>query len=256
MIKSPRLLFQILLSIFFSSYAEVGAAGQEIDLFNGKDLSGWKIVVEEGAEVDGASLFAVSEGVIHVYPNSEDGSQQPFAGIFTEESYENYRLTVEYRWGDDRFAPRADSVRDAGIIFHMVGEPVIWPTGIECQIQEGDTGDIWIVGQTRASSYVQPIAFNYDPRGDLLTRGVDRNPQRFPRGYCREKEGWNRIELIVEGDHATYIVNGHIVNEAIHMRYREDESEWSWMPLDRGRIFLQAEGAEVFYRNIRLQSLD
>ncbi len=228
-----------------------------VDLFNGEDFTGWSFVVEEGATVSGKDLFAVSDGTIHAYPNQADGTKQAFAGIYTDAVYSDYHLIVEYKWGESRFAPRADSVRDAGIIFHMIGEPVIWPTGVECQIQEGDTGDIWIVGQTRASSYVQPIAYNYDKRGDLLTRGAGMNPQRFARGYCWEKEGWNRVEVIVNGDHAVYKVNGHIVNEAIHMRYREDETtEWEWKALTSGRIFLQAEGAEVFYRNIQLKSLD
>jgi len=226
------------------------------DLFNGKDLSGWEIVVAEGSTVDGSEIFQVEDGMIHVYPLAEDGSSQPFAGIYTAERYSDYHLVVEYKWGEKKFQPRDHSVRDAGIIFHVVGEPHIWPTGVECQIQEGDTGDIWIIGQTRVSSYVHPIAFNYDAKGDLETRGVDCGPQRFARGYSWEVAGWNTVEVIVQGNHATYKVNDHTVNEAIHIRYRDNpDSEWEWQDLVSGPIFLQAEGAEVYYRNIRIKEI-
>ncbi len=227
-----------------------------IDLFNGKNFDGWQTVVESESEVDSAALFQVTDGTIHVYPNFEDGSVQPFGGIYTEEEFSDYHLSLEYKWGEARFSPRADAPRDAGILFNMIGKAKVWPTSIECQIQEGDTGDIWIVGETRTSSYLSPPAQNYFKRGDLVTRGAGMGAERFPRGACREVQGWNHVEVIVEGDHAVFKVNGHVVNEALHMRYREDDtSEWDWQPLTKGRIFLQAEGAEVFYRNIRLKPL-
>lgn len=246
------LLLGLLLSMSTQSYADDGF----VDLFNGKDFSGWEFVVGDAPSSNGEEFFAVEKGMIHVYPNSDNGTKQPFAGIYTKDTYENYHLSLEYKWGESKFAPRENAVRDAGVIFHVVGTPVIWPTGIECQIQEGDTGDMWIIGQTRASSYVQPIAYNYDARGDLLTRGAGRNPQRFPRSNSWEIEGWNLVEVLVEGSHAVFKVNGHVVNEAVHMRYREDENdEWEWKALTSGRIFLQAEGAELYYRNIKLKSL-
>ena len=44
------------------------------------------------------------------------------------------------------------------------------------------------------------------------------------------------------------------VNEAIDMQYY-DETERSWRPLTEGKILLQAEGSEVYYRNITLTPL-
>ena len=49
-------------------------------------------------------------------------------------------------------------------------------------------------------------------------------------------------------------MNGAVVNEAIDMKYY-DEIERSWQPLTKGKILLQAEGAEVYYRNITLTPL-
>ncbi len=225
-------------------------------LFNGKDLSGWDAIVETGSDVDAKTLFAVEDGVIHVYPSQEANSKQPFGGIVTQEAYGDFHLTVEYKWGEKKFAPRDTAVRDAGIVFHIVGEPVIWPTGVECQIQEGDTGDIWLIGQTRVSSPVHEVKKAYDGKGDLETRGAGLGGGRFPRGDCWEVPGWNQVEVIVKGDSAVYKVNGHVVNEVMKMRYREDPSNnWGWMTLEAGRILLQAEGSELFYRNITLEKI-
>lgn len=226
-------------------------------LFDGKSLDGWQTVVEKGWDVDGSTLFAVNEGVIHVYPTQDAGSKQPFGGIITQERYSDFHLTLEYKWGTKKFAPRDNAVRDAGIIFHIVGEPVIWPTGIECQIQEGDTGDVWIIGNTRASSPVHQVKKSFDSLGDLETRGAGIEGGRFPRGDCWEIPGWNKVEVIVKGDSAVYKVNGHTVNEVYKLRYNADiNSDWSWESLREGRILLQAEGSELFYRNISIEELD
>jgi hypothetical protein len=147
-------------------------------------------------------------------------------------------------------------VRDAGVILHVHGEEKIWPFGVECQIQEGDTGDIWAIG-TQVTSTVSPVIRNYAPDGSPVTRGgTGEKPfARFHRGYNWEVPGWNRLELEVRGDDAKFTVNGHVVNEALDMKYW-DVTERSWKPLTRGRILLQAEGAELFYRNITLTPLE
>ena len=69
-----------------------------------------------------------------------------------------------------------------------------------------------------------------------------------------EREGWNRVEVIVRGDEATHVINGQVVNRVTRMK-RWDETSRTWQPLTRGRILLQAEGAELFYRNVTLTPL-
>jgi hypothetical protein len=241
----------LLTTLSFDALAE-----DEQALFNGRDLSGWHVVVKDQGKVDRQDLFGVSENMIHVYPNQRDGSGQPFAGLVTDEEYGDYVLTLEYRWGEAKFAPRALDVRDAGVLFHVHGPTEIWPNSIECQIQEGDSGDAWIIG-SRATSTVQPIIRNYAPApvGKSETRGgVSPRFARFHRSYCWEVPGWNHLEISVRGDSAVYRVNGRVVNALMGLE-RWDESSGTWQPLRRGRILLQAEGAEVFYRNVRLRTL-
>ncbi|MDQ5980135.1 MAG: hypothetical protein QG602_3110 [Verrucomicrobiota bacterium] len=223
-------------------------------LFNGQDLSGWKVAVGDQGFVKAQDIFAVRDGLIHVYPTQEHGSKQPYAGIVTEQEFSHYRFSLEYKWGRNKFQPRLEMVRDAGILFHVHGSLAMWPNSVECQIQEGDTGDLWIIG-SQAGSTVQNVIRNYAPRGTLETRGgLLPRFARFHRAYSWETPGWNTVVVEVRGDHARFFVNGQLVNEARNMK-RWDDTQKQWVPLDRGPILLQAEGAELFYRNIRIEEL-
>ncbi|WP_321996643.1 DUF1080 domain-containing protein [Draconibacterium orientale] len=235
-------------SVFSQNHERDGYAR----LFNGKDLHNWDILIDEkGSD---RNLFVVENETIHVYANKVDKELHSFGGIVTKKKYNNYILTLEYKWGTKKFEPRYDFVRDAGIIFHMHGEEKIWPNGVECQIQEGDTGDLWAIG-TRVSSTVQNVIRNYSEKGDTITRGnLEQRFQRFHRAYCWEKPGWNKIEITVNEDQALFKINGKEVNRAINMRYW-DEVDDCWQPLKKGKILLQAEGAEIHYRNVFIKEL-
>ncbi|MCC4211263.1 3-keto-disaccharide hydrolase [Leeuwenhoekiella parthenopeia] len=226
-------------------------------LFNGKNLDGWHFSARDSSFTAAPeSIFAIENGVIHVYPDQENGSEQTFAGLITDSIYRDYVLTLEYKWGKKKFKPRDEFVRDAGVLYHVFGSDVIWPSGVECQIQEGDTGDIWAIG-TQVTSTVSPVIRNYDVNGDTLTRGtIQRRFDRFHRSYDWENpSGWNILKIVVRGNNAYYYLNGKAVNAALNIMFY-DESIGSWNPLSKGRILLQAEGAEIFYRNLKLKAND
>ena len=229
----------------------VGAKGSQ-PLFNGVDLTGWEVWVgERGENTNPSDLFSVENGAIHTYPIQEPDSSQPFAGIVTERSYSRYVLKLEYRWGEAKFKPRDEMVRDAGVLFHLHEEGNIWPASVECQIQEGDTGDIWAIS-SRVTSTVQNVIRNFSPNGNRVTRGgKDPRFARFHRSYDRELPGWNQLEITVDGTTAEFRLNGYLVNAITNME-RWDESTESYIPLTAGRILLQAEGAQISYRNITI----
>jgi hypothetical protein len=264
--------------IFFVSVAglRLPAAEQPWQLlFNGKSLDGWRVVIGNGSGADTNHLAQVDKGAVHMYKDAADGSQQPSGYIVTEKEYANYHLRLEYKWGEKRFAPRAKTKRDAGILYHVIGKDGVWPTSIECQIQENDVGDIWTV-RTQVMGFVDPATTNIVPivttnaagkavtnqsapiylpaeRGGIpFIRGTAKGIQRLIRSPMNEHEGWNTVEVIVHGDQATYIVNGKVNNEASRIREFVDGH---WVPLTKGRIALQLEFAEVFYRNVEIQEL-
>jgi hypothetical protein len=231
------------------------ALADTTELFNGQNLDGWYVVVGDKGRQEDQDIFTVEDGEIHAYADDEAGTEQPFAALVTEEKFKNYRLGLEFKWGEKKFRPRDNYVRDAGLLFHVHGRDEIWSNCVEYQIQEGDTADIWAIG-TQVSSKRHPVEWNYNPGGELVTRGSrEVRYNRLIRSHCWEVPGWNKVEVEVRGNNAVYRLNGRQVNEVINAR-QWDDGRKEYVPLEEGKIAVQAEGAEVFYRNIKLHSLE
>jgi hypothetical protein len=192
-------------------------------LFNGHDLTGWYPFLDKRARgQDPAGVFRVEDGVLHV-----SGSELGY--VATEESFANYHLRAEFKWGEKRYAPRDQSRRDSGILYHFAAsEPDnVWPKSFECQVQEEDCGDVWCVGTQLESPnrHLQEWGMNHIVRSENF---------EHPRGE------WNTIEIVCRDGEIEHWVNGHLVNSGHDASVRA------------GRILLQSEGAEVYYRNLVL----
>ena len=207
-------------------------------------------------------------------------SGQWYGGIVTKQSYANYRLIVEFRWGLSTWGDRKNKARDSGILLHLQGEDGnnnknmrgAWTRSVEFQILEGGTGDIWLVpGYDRDNpTPIQPrltVALKsqkhqggfpiWDPAGTptelgnfgrIAWGGIDPDwkPELGFRGRNDAEKPlgqWNRLEAIVNGGDLDYFVNGVKVNEGRNGTFKE------------GRLLFQSEGAEVFFRRIELQPL-
>jgi len=243
-------------------------------LFNGKNLDSWYIVIRNARSEDTNHLVRIDNGAIHMYKDAPEGSAQPVGYIVTDKEYSNYHLRLQYKWGEKRFAPRAKTKRDAGILYHVVGKDGVWPRSVECQIQEKDVGDIFTVN-TRLTAEVDPVTTNivsevttndagvmrtntrspvvYKAPGEggiPFVQGVGDSIRRVIRNPMAEHDGWNTVEVIVHGDEATYIVNGKTNNHATKIQERVNNE---WAPLKKGKIALQLEYAEVFYRNVEIK---
>ena len=193
-------------------------------LFNGKDLAGWSIFIrhkeKSDPRIDTKGVFRVEDGVIHV-------SGEEFGCLTTDEEFQDYRLLVEFRWGEKKWPPREKAVRDSGILLHGVGPDKVWTRSIECQIQEHDCGDFYMVDGTSIVVDGKPVK-GYKKK----TKDAEK-----PNG------DWNTIEVVCDGDKITNIVNGVVVNEG------------TMASVTKGKIVLQSEGAEVFYRKVELTPL-
>ncbi len=222
-------------------------------LFNGQNLSGWYTYVPgQGKNSDPERIFKVEDGTLHILDVANRGYRD-FSYMATYERFSNYELRLEYQWGNKRFEPRESLPRDSGVIYHFGGQDEIWPTGIEFQIQEGDTGDFWMLDGTRIKTTVDnPNAAEpaYKPGGRSFTS----RPGEFVRvansGTYDTRTGWNTVNIVVQGSSAVHSVNGRVNNRAQHIMSPGGG------PLSSGRILLQAEGAEIYYRNIEIRSLD
>jgi hypothetical protein len=235
-------------------------------LFNGRDLSNFDIAYSS-KPVDGrpaAAMFEVKAGMVHTYPGQQAGTPQPSAYFQTRRAYGDYVLHLQYRWGDRKFAPRMDRLKDAGIVFHIHEDvPFSWPHGIECQIEDSDVGDLWLIS-ARADATVRPNrhqhepdplqdnAAYYAPGGVKTTLGGQGEYVRLRHAADFEHPGWNSVDVVVRGDSAVYLVNGRVNMRITGMR-KWDAASGNWERLDRGKILFQAEFAEVYYRDIRIR---
>lgn len=236
-----------------------------VPIFNGKDLSGWQSS-REGKQA-GSGLFAVDpEGkTIHVYAGVEDGAIQTIDCLYTMKKYSHYILKLEYKWLERRFPPRANHDRDAGLLFHLHGDlEKLWPNCLEMQLGDSGvektktrylTGDLWVIGKDIQVINSREGPFFHKPGAALVSVGKDKAYDSSYTMINAEKPHgqWNEITLTVRGGkEAIFELNGTVVNSITSMTTLVDGER---VPLQKGRIGLQAEYAELLYRNIRIKEL-
>lgn len=263
-----RLLLGLTLSGLMASTAAL--AGEWKSLFNGKDLSGWETYVSfqpetneynlvskhkpRGVNNDPKKVFSVVDGLLRV-------SGEEWGGITTLEDFENFHLKFDVKWGDKKWHPRTDARRDSGVLYFAVGpqgaQSAHWMRSHEFQVQEGDSGDYHSLDGVIIDVHAGDANegdwkfYAYDPKGplrkDIAARVLKLGLYEKPHGE------WDTMEIITDGKTLIHKVNGHEVFRGFNSREKVDGK---YVPLTRGKLQIQSEGAEVFYRNILIKPLD
>ena len=231
--------------------------------FNGKtptDADG-KAIEPVGYNKNQANVFTVLQEnnlpVLRV-------SGEYYGCVFTKNSYKNYRLKLKVKWGTKKWEPRTDKLLDAGILYHSQGEAGVdywkaWMLSQEFQCMEGHFGDYWNI----ANSAIDIKAF--DSEG-VMSSIADENQQFLPfgthterTGYCTRKSNyespmgeWTEVELVCFEGKSLHIVNGHVVMVLENSRFW-DGTKFS--PLIEGKIQLQSEAGEVFYKEVMIKPI-
>ncbi len=230
-----------------------------IELFNGQNLEGWYTFLKKrGRDNDPKGVFTVNDGMIRI-------SGEEWGCITTLAEYENFRLVTEFKWGELSFEPRLDNARDCGILLHSQGEDGgsdgTWMHSIECQIIEGGTGDFIVVGDG-SDQFQITSTVALEKQGDSFVFQQDGHPETINRDrinwFGRDPEWkdvfgfrggndielpvgeWNTLECICEDDQITIFLNGILVNKATNVKP------------SKGRIQIQSESAEIYFRKIEL----
>lgn len=183
-----------------------------------------------------------------------------YGGLTTKASYADYHLSVMFKWGDKKWEPRLELLRDSGILYHCYGDHGrfwnTWKTSLEFQVQETDLGDFIplngnamkpkIPGPKVEIRGVQGEKRNkYDPNSDRYLSNIGYTnaykEQDAPHGE------WNHLEIYVVGNNAVHVVNGEVVMVVENATNGEDGS-----PLTKGQIQLQSEAAECYYKQLVL----
>lgn len=233
-------------------------------LFNGRDLDGWTIYQDGEGNRDAHDAIRIEKGVLHMLGSSFTGPdvngsvRASFGHIATKSVHGNYHLRMEFRFGERRFAPRGWQRRNSGLLYHMAPElDRLFPDCVEFQFEEGDIGDAIMVNTRALQGPLlggTPLWPNWFPglpadyAEPVKAGGIARQWHRHAGQYERVDE-WNTIDLVAFEDQAAHLVNGRIVNTLFRMIGHDGQ------PLDRGRIALEFEAAEVFMRNVMIRDL-
>jgi hypothetical protein len=273
-----RQLTDLLGVVLLASVAS-GADQSWRPLFNGKDLGGWDTFMSTpdpawdvpgmkrdkkgaygepvGKNRDPLNVFVIErvdgQPAIHI-------SGQGFGVITTLESFENFHLRLQVKWGDKRWGKKAAAPRDSGLLYFVHGDAGAvdgnWPRSIEFQIQEHDMGDLYALGaQITVRARKADNLWLYDPKGEptvfVQQRPIGNRSVRLEDAE-KPKGEWNTLELICVNGDSIHIVNGKVV-----MRLSKAERLDGLEPasITSGRISLQTEGAEVFYRNVEIRPI-
>ena len=102
----------------------------------------------------------------------------------------------------------------------------------------------------------QKEQYVYDPKAELVAFSyTSASGKRCRKNPDNEKPTgeWNTIDIYCLGDSSVHVINGVVVMKLYHSRRPENGKE---IRMAKGRIELQTEGAEVFYRHIQIQPID
>jgi hypothetical protein len=219
--------------------AQLSAADDaDIVLFNGKNFDGWTAVISRpGIQLE--DIWSVKEGGILVC----QGRDKPTGYLrHHRDDFENYTLTLQWRF------PEGTPGGNSGVLVHTTtpGEPrpadknkskevsplfvYFWPKCFEAQLNHTHAGDIWVINTT--CQIENPDKRVTGRRHFNLTDGSEK-----PIGQ------WNDYKIQCQGDEITIWVNGDLVNHITKCSQ------------SKGAICLQAEGADIEFREIRLKPL-
>ncbi len=244
-----------------------------VNLFNGKNLNGWdtylgpeldsagnrKSKIPVGLNKDPMKVFTVveqnGENIIRI-------SGENWGGISTKKEYANYHLQLKFKWGQLTWGKKRGLKKDSGLLYHAVGEQgaqnTPWMRSQEFQIEEGNTGDYWGVSgavQDIPATFKGEKNYVYSPAGTLVTFSVTSTAGR----HCMKSVDaeaplgeWNTLDLYCLEDRSIYVVNGKVVMR-LFKSSQSDNGQTT--PLTKGKIQIQSEGAEIFYKQIKLQGI-
>ncbi len=237
--------------------------GEIIRPFNGKDLSGFRPWLREQDRHDGENNYSAVDGMIRI-----SGEGMGYLG--TVDSYKNYHLAIEYKWG--KRTDGSKYVRNSGILLHATGPEGnargIWMASIEVQLAQGCEGDLIVIrGQDEQGKTIPvDLTSNTITAADGRTRWHQQGrPTRYSGKqfwWSKHQVGfqelldtrgahdvasplgeWTKVECICQGDRITVKINGHTVNEC-----------YGVFP-SAGRILLENEKNEIYFRNFEIRPL-
>jgi hypothetical protein len=272
---------KVLFYVFSCTAIMLVSCGPKFEpVFNGQNFDGWEIylgVPDSSVDVPGlqknddgtyAGALGVNNDPLGVFSVEQvDGepalhvSGQIYGSFATVREYENYHFRMEVKWGEKKWAPREDKPRNAGLLYHGTGEfgkgLDVWKVSHECQIMETMFGDSYRMGDTYCDITASKSNGNERYTFDKNAPSVGFSPELpiCSKNPMNEKPmgEWNVVEILCYEGTSVHVINGKVnmVNTNSH-RVVGGKA----VPLTKGVIQLQSEGAEIYYRKMEIKPID
>jgi hypothetical protein len=269
-------------AFLFAGSATVEPRDGWVKVFNGRDLSGFETWLGvPNKAVTGLELPRNAEGAYTEPLGTADPKQvftvvqkdgapairisgEIFGALTGREEYDGFHLKLQFKWGEKKWPPRENVVRDSGILYYAVGPHGVsgnnraWMRSLECQVQEGDVGDFWGVANTVVDVEGDHTGEGKEQKTVYRKGGpvvaIDGSPRRAIKALDNEKKGeWNTVEVLCAQGTCVHVVNGRV--NLVLTNPRQSTDDGGTEPLRRGKLQIQSEGAEVFYRDIQVRRI-
>jgi hypothetical protein len=208
----------VLILLFVSLIASSCASEKEY-LFNGKNLDGWTIFVDESI-ISPDDFFYVNDGMIEC-------AGVPNGYLRTVKEYSDYHLHIEWRYPDEP--------TNSGVFLHTNGPDLIWPAHYQGQLKYQDAGDFIVHGVGKSATLGDSTYVSSDTLKPLIPKLNPTNEK--PAGE------WNSYDITCQGNTIELRVNGLLQNTATNCS------------MTSGGIGLQAEGSRIQFRNLWIEPL-
>ena len=247
------------------SGGQSGAERKEwLQLFNGRDLSGWtpKFAHHDLGE-NVRDTFRVEEGLLKVRYDKWSTFTDEFGHLFYKDKFSHYLLAAEYRFvGEQVKTARTDlawAIRNNGLMIQSPDPKTMlkdqdFPISIEVQLL-GGLGN----GKPRTTANLCTPGTHVVMNGALHTPHCTNS-----RSKTYEGDQWVRVEVLVHGDELVrHMVEGETVLEYTKPQIgggaaspTDPAVKVDGTPLTSGYISLQAETAPTDFRKVELLNLE
>jgi hypothetical protein len=179
----------------------------------------------------------------------------------TRQEFSNYHFRASFKWGEKKWEPRLTELKDSGILYHSRGAFGVdywksWALSQEFQVIEHGIGEYWGIGTSEIDIRVEPkapvaVAPKWNPKAPWMQFAGSNNNALAGSDEDRPGE-WNTLELVCIEDRCVHIANGKVVMALKNARY---EDGGQYVPMKGGKLQIQSEAAEVFYRDIEIRAI-
>jgi hypothetical protein len=197
----------------------MSCSSKKESLFNGKDLEGWTIFLEDSS-IAPEDFFYVNEGCIET-------PGVPLGYLRTKKEFSDYHLHVEWRYPDEP--------TNSGVFVHVNGPDLLWPDHFQAQLKYQEAGDFIVHGVGQRATINDTVYTSTQEDRPLLPKVHPTNEK--PAGE------WNSYDITCRGNTIELRVNGLLQNTATNCN------------LTSGAIGLQAEGSRIQFRNLWVEAL-